>query len=212
MNQMSHRYRSSVIAVTLGLMLMSSLAGTALAQDEFKVDDRVVETPEQKRARMFLMFDLIDYTRAQGVIIVSFAEDVTKDEATAILRTMGLSIRRGERCAAEIPEDPAAANGAPVLRCVPTEEIWNEDLKYAYVTVPLREERTYAERLIAHPRVVWVEPELLETITGGGTGGEPSAGEPPQATPPGRGRTLAIGAVAVALALAFFLRRKKPAA
>lgn len=92
-----------------------------------------------------------------------------KDEAAAILRTMGLSIRQGERCWSEgfTYENPQVTKGQPnPIRCVSTGEIWNEELKYAYVTVPQRQEREYAERLIQNPRVVWVEPELLETASG----------------------------------------------
>ena len=207
----THMKKYIVIAVLFaGITAIGGLAVKTLAETAGKEQVRQ-ETPEERRTRMLRAFDAANYRG--GIIGVSFAEDATKAEAVAFLRTRGLSLAQERVCGPEEagPESESAQNAG----CV-SQDRWNERLKLAYVTVPAGREKEYAELLIQESLVAWVEPDMIMTAAGEPTGEEPMPGEQSpdeSASGTSQGRFVGyafLGILAIA-AIAFVMRKKSGA-
>lgn len=192
------------IPIGLLVIAIAIIAGTFLAfAQEQKVDDRIIETPDEQRVRMLRAFDDPSGYRA-GAVIVNFAPGTSKDVAGAVLERLGFTMETETVCGPEEAEPEGPTNATNGCR---TTDKWFEGISAAVVAVPAGEERAYAERLIAEPEVIWVEPDLIATIAGEEplVEGQRKVGRIGKELAP----YLAIGAIVV-LALAFLLRRKKP--
>lgn len=164
------------------------------------------ESPEEKLARMLRAFDGRSFRK--GMLVISFAEGTTKEEARAVIERYSFTFGMDRVCGPEISEQPKQS------RCA-EEEQWNERLKIATVThVPVGEEKTYAERLIRESSVIWVEPELITTAAQETTEPEGTPVALEQETKmqePQGGASIAfvLGIILVILLVLYFLFHKK---
>ena len=118
------------------------------------------ETEEERLERMLQAFD--NPNIQEGIITVSFREDITKEEAIQILEEYNLEIQPGkEQCYTVSVADP----GQPITtqqQCYTTDG-WSDNLKFAIVIVQQGEEKETAQNIIEHEDIIWVEPRLTAT-------------------------------------------------
>lgn len=136
--------------------------GEIPAADQQPPKAYATETQEQRLERMLKAFDRGNYQ--EGVILVSFSEQITKEEAARILGTEGFSIAINMICPQpEVSPGNLAIDYAP--ECY--EQGWNDNLKIAEVHVIKGQEKQYAERLIHKNGIVWIEPEPINEAGSG---------------------------------------------
>jgi len=161
----------------------------------------------EDRERMFTAFDRSN--AVPGVLVISFTNGIEQQDAEAILQEFNLHIASREVCSSDANPGGIITPGP----CVMVND-WNEGLNVATVAVASGEERATAEALIAHPDILWVEPDFLASIADGAEleplmmEGQKSADtvQPPLFF--SRSILIALGIVFI-LALGFFITRTK---
>ncbi len=121
-----------------------------------------VETAEQKYARMISAFDREN--TLPGVLIVSFTQGTTLEQANAILQSFNLSIDQKQICNAGQAVEP---NGTTIMgeeTCF--SDGWYDMLASGRVLVSSGQEKVLAEQLYNTPGIVWVEPDYTVTLDG----------------------------------------------
>lgn len=113
------------------------------------------ESKEARLERMLFAFDRGNYRK--GMLVVSFKDGTTKDEVVELFDRYGLILATERACGPETPEEPGA-------KCTLVDR-WNENLLTATAgLVPVGEEKSMAQQLITQRNVIWVEPEIINTL------------------------------------------------
>ena len=109
----------------------------------------------QDLERMLNAFD--SPNTLNGVIIVSFDQDTTREKANDILSEYSLEIIPSiEQCFTVGTSGPGEESTTS-NQCM-TVDYWDESLKFAEVRVDEGKEKEIAETLIEHPNIIWIEP------------------------------------------------------
>ena len=167
-----------------------------------------VESPAQHLERMLKAFDQKPYQ--DGILLVSFSEDVTKEEALQILGKERLTILTKLVCARPEVSEDAEVDYVP--ECY--QEDWNDNLKLAKVPVPKGQEKQYAQQLIKLENVRWIEPERVSTAA---EGNQVAVDMQHRATSaigqkkelPRKSIYLVVGIALIAFSIFLMMRRKK---
>ena len=122
---------------------------------ERKAMDAPSESKEARLERMLSAFDRRNYRK--GMLVVSFKDGTSKDEVVEILEKHGLVLATERVCGPETPEEPGTS-------CTMVDR-WNENLLTGTAgLVPVGEEKSMAQQLITEEGVIWVEPEMINTL------------------------------------------------
>ncbi len=191
--------------------------GEIPAADQPPPKTYATETQEQRLERMLRAFDHGNYQ--EGVIDVSFAEEITKEQAIEIIQKNGANIISSRLCSTpEISNPGDRAKYRGVQEC--TDDGWNDRLKLARVQVPKGQEKYYAQQMIRSEGVRWIEPEPINKAGSGipATMEQPPGVQEPGAptskqrfvvTPRSNNAYYISGAILIILFVAYLLRRKK---
>lgn len=154
-----------VAGFVLPVLLMASFAPVLLFQAGDVPGETYlppVETPEQKFDRMIGAFDREGVL--PGVLIVSFSNGTTLEQANAILQPFGLKIDQKQICNAGQAVEPNGTTIAGNETCF--SDGWYDMLASGRVLVDAGMEKTLAEQLYTTTGVVWVEPDYTVTLDG----------------------------------------------
>ena len=119
------------------------------------MDAPALESKEARLERMISAFDRGNYQK--GMLVVSFKDGTSKDEVVETLEKHGLVLATERVCGPETPEEPGTS-------CTMVDR-WNENLLTGTAgLVPVGEEKSMAQQLIIEEGVIWVEPEMINTL------------------------------------------------
>ena len=158
----------------LPVLLLAAFSPTLLFQEQGDVEGApyyvgdpplvkeppVVETAEQKEARMLKAFD--NPNMIAGQLIVSFTDGTSLEQANAILQSFGLKIDEKEICLNAQTEDPNGTSVTSGTSCYM--EGWFSSITAGRVLVTIGQEKTMAQQLYSTPGIIWVEPNYTESI------------------------------------------------
>ena len=118
-------------------------------------DAPVSESKEERSERMLSAFDRTGYQK--GMLVVSFKDGTTKEDVVEILDRYGLVLATERVCGPETPEEPGAT-------CTMVDR-WNERLLTGTAGLaPVGEEKSMAQQLITEESIIWIEPEMINTL------------------------------------------------
>ena len=109
--------------------------------------------------RMLIAFDEAEGRNLPGYVFLSFAEDITKEEAVSILNKYELKLEERQLCSEVLdPGQPPRKVGCKVV------DSWHDGIKGARIQVPVGEEKKYAKMLVEkESKVMFAEPEYTNS-------------------------------------------------